>query len=340
MPGIGVVLNPRSRQNRRDPAAATRLAKTLGDHGVVRTAQTRDELARIAEDFRKLKIDVLGISGGDGTNNVTLTGFLEVYSDEPLPPIAFLRGGTMNTVANAIGVPKGRPDGLLASLIARYNERMTNPLRVVERNVMRVGDRYGFIIGTGVIHSYMSVYYQHPEPNPLHAAKTLFDACKCVMLHRPTPVVQRWEGRVELPNATSFPDRDYLCIAAGTVDQIGLGFRPFYRADHVPGHFHILGIHTTPIGFVKKLKDVWRARPMGADHTYECVADHAILHGKDGVVRYVLDGDIHEHRGPLELRAGPRVKLVVEHKLGFRPLGARPLALSPASSWSQRSDPS
>ncbi len=325
MPGIGVVLNPRSRQNRRDPEAASRLARTLGDTGVVRTAQTRDELARIAEDFRKLKIDVLGISGGDGTNHVTLTGFLEVYSDEPLPPVAFLRGGTMNNVANAIGVPKGRPDGLLASLIARYNERMITPLRIVERNVMRIGDRYGFIMGTGVIHGYMAEYYRHPEPNPIHAAKTLFKACRSVVLNQPTPVTQRWEGRVELPSATNFPERDYLCIAAGTVDQIGLGFRPFYRADHVPGCFHILGIHTTPLGFVKKLPDVWRARPLGDEHTYECITNHAILHARSGTVRYILDGDIHDHKGPLEMHAGPRIKLVVEHKLGFRPIGGRPL---------------
>lgn len=331
MPGIGVVLNPRSRQNRRDPEAVSRLARTLGDCGVVRTAQTRDELAQIAEDFRKLKIDVLGISGGDGTNHVTLTGFLEVYSDEPLPPIAFLRGGTMNTVANAIGVPKGRPDGLLASLIARYNERMIEPLRIVERNVMRIGDRYGFIMGTGVIHGYMAEYYRHPEPNPVHAAKTLFDACRSVILNRPTPVTQRWDGRVELPGSKDFPERDYLCIAAATVDQIGLGFRPFYRADHAPGCFHILGIHTTPLGFVKKMGDVWRGKPMGEDHTYECVTDRAILHATSGSVRYVLDGDIHEHRGPLEMRTGPRVKLVVEHKLGFRPKGGRLLLFPPGT---------
>src|SRR5690349_1305212 len=102
MSGIGVVLNPRSRLNQRDPQAALRLSRTLGDHGVVRTANSRDDLARIAEDFRKLEIDVLGISGGDGTNHVTITGFLEVYADEPLPPIAFLRGRTMNTVPTPV----------------------------------------------------------------------------------------------------------------------------------------------------------------------------------------------------------------------------------------------
>ena len=85
MGGIGVILNPRSKRNLGDPRAATRLARALGDHGVVRTVRTRDDLPRIAEDFRRQKIDVLGISGGDGTNYVTITGFLDVYDTEPLP---------------------------------------------------------------------------------------------------------------------------------------------------------------------------------------------------------------------------------------------------------------
>jgi hypothetical protein len=71
MPGIGVIVNPKARQNKRDPRAASRLSRALGDHGVVRTASSHEELARIAEDFRKLDIDVLGISGGDGTNGVS-----------------------------------------------------------------------------------------------------------------------------------------------------------------------------------------------------------------------------------------------------------------------------
>lgn len=329
MGGIGVILNPRSRQNRRDPGAASRLARTLGDHGVVRTAQTREDLARIAEDFRKLSIDVLGISGGDGTNHITLTGFLEVYSDEPLPPIAFLRGGTMNTVANAVGVPRGRPDGLLSALIARYAERRTAPLRVVERNVMRIGDHYGFIFGTGAIHGYMSEYYRDGEPNPVHAARVLAEASKNVLLGRRTPVAERWQGRVTLGNGLDMPERDYLCIAAGTVDQIGLGFRPFYRTDHVPGRFHILGIHTSALGFVKKLPDIWQARPMGEEHTYDHLAEQAFIEAKDGVVRYVLDGDLHEHRGALPITCGPRVQIVVEHKDGIRPSGTRPFNFKP-----------
>jgi len=320
MGGIGVVVNPRSRQNLRDPRAATRLARTLGDHGVVRTAGSRDELARIAEDFRRQKIDVLGISGGDGTNYVTITGFLEVWEDEPLPPLAFLRGGTFNTVANAVGVPRGKQDGLLARVIRSYANRA--PLQSVERHVMRIGKHYGFIFGTGAIYGFISDYNRAEVRDALWAAKVLGRASVAVMAGRPTPVAQRWEGKVTLDDGDTFPDRDYLAIGAGTVDQIGLGFRPFFRCDHAPGIFHILGIHTSALGFVKKLPEIWKARPMGADHTYDRITRRAVIEARGGVVRYVCDGDVIDHEGPLTIETGPRVKILVESRPGIRPMEA------------------
>lgn len=319
MGGIGVILNPRSKQNLKDPHAALRLARTLGDHGVVRTARSRDDLARIAEDFRRLQIDILGISGGDGTNYVTITGFLEVYADEPLPPLAFLRGGTFNTVANAVGVPRGAPDGLLARLIERYADRSRRPLRWVERHVLRIGDHYGFIFGTGAIYGFISDYNRTPVRGSFHAGKVLLRASANVLLGKPTPVSERWEGRVTLDDGTVFPDRDYLAIGAGTVDQIGLGFRPFYRANDAANGFHILGIHTSALGFVGKLPDVWQARAMGDGHTYDRLAQRAVIEAREGVVRYCCDGDVHDHPGPLAVELGPRVRILVEHRAGVRP---------------------
>jgi hypothetical protein len=34
----------------------------------------------------------------------------------------------------------------------------------------------------------------------------------------------------------------------------------------------------------------------------------------------VLDQDAHEHKGPLVIECGPRVRILVEHKSGLRPL--------------------
>jgi hypothetical protein len=321
MGGIGIIVNPRSRRNQNDPRAALRLARTLGDHGVVRAARNKDELCQIAEDFRKLKIDVLGISGGDGTNYVTITGFLEVYADEPLPPIAFLRGGTMNNVANAVGVPHGRPDGLLAALIKRYAARDGEPLRCVERSLMSMGSHYGFLFGTGALYGYLSEYNKASERNALWAARVLARASASVLVGGEfmRRVALRWEGQVTFDDGTSFPNRDYFGIAAGTVDQIGLGFRPFYRHDERPGHFHMLGIHTSAFGFVRRMPAIWQAQPMGEEYTFDKVVDNAIIEERGGVVHYICDGDLHEHKGPLPLRIGPAVKIIVELKPGLRP---------------------
>lgn len=340
MAGIGVIFNPRSGRNLRDPRAAGRLARTLGDHGVIREAGSIDELYRVAADFQKLDIDVLGISGGDGTNGTTITGFLDVYQGNALPQIAFLRGGTMNTVANSVGVRRGPPEGLLDRLCRAYVERAALPLANVERHVMCLrgegaraptrgkrddGDpvsmlapplatKYGFNFGTGVVCGFLSEYYAYGQPpNPVVAAKTLLRGVGSAavggeMIKR---MAEPFRGSVETDDGTVWPERDYLAVAGGTVDQIGLNFRPFYRYAERPNTFHILGIHTSPMGFVSQLPRIWRAAPMQAGHTYEAVTTSAIIRSPRSPLRYMIDGDLHECGGPLHVSVGPRVRIVV-----------------------------
>ncbi len=315
MSGIGVVLNPKSGKNLRDPGAANRLARALGDRGIVRLAHSIDELYRIAEDFQRLEIDVLGISGGDGTNHVTLTGFIDVYKSATLPQVAFLRGGTMNTVANSIGIPRGKPEGLLDRLMRAYAERAVRPLANVERNVLRLGSTYGFLFGTGAVYGFLAEYYRAGggRSSPLVAARTLMNGVGSALVGG--EVVSRiaapFVGSVELDDGTKWEERPYFAVAGGTIDQIGLNFKPFYRWAERPGAFHLLGIHTSAMGFVADLPRIWRAHPMRDGKTYEAIVTRAVIHSKDGVMRYMCDGDLHESKGPLEVTIGPRVRIVM-----------------------------
>jgi len=314
MSGIGVVLNPKSGKNLRDPGAARRLARTLGDHGVLREAHSIDELYRIAEDFQRLEIDVLGISGGDGTNHVTLTGFIDVYKGQALPQVAFLRGGTMNTVANSVGVRRGKPEGLLDRLLAAYAERSGRPLTNVERHVMRIGHTYGFLFGTGAVYGFLAEYYRGGtgKPSTVVAARTLLRGVGSAIVGG--EVVSRiaapFVGSVELEDGTAWAEREYFAVAGGTIDQIGLNFKPFYRWGERPGTFHLLGIHTTAMGFIADLPRIWRAAPMRDGKTYEATVARATIRSKDGVMRYMVDGDLHETVGPLEVAIGPRVQII------------------------------
>jgi diacylglycerol kinase family enzyme len=319
VPGIGVVLNPRSRRNLRDPRAADRLARRLGDVGVVRQANSIDELYRIAEDFRRHDIDVLAISGGDGTNHVTLTGFLDVYAGHTMPQVALLRGGTMNTVANSVGVRHGRPEGLLGRLIRDYAQQLSMPLENVERHVMRISPtdgaraHYGFLFGTGVVHGFLAEYYSGGDPTPLVAAKVLARGIGSAMIGGQTirRMAKPFRGSVKLGDGTSWEERDYLAVAAGTIAHIGLNFKPFHRYDELPGRFHLLGIHTTPWSFVKDMPRIHRGEPMRPGKTFDAISKRAMVRSADGHMRYMIDGDLHEARGDIELAIGPKVKLVV-----------------------------
>jgi diacylglycerol kinase (ATP) len=341
MPGIGVIYNPRSGQNLRDPSAVKRLSVALGDHGVLREAGSIDELYRVAEDFRSLKIDVLGISGGDGTNGVTITGFLDVYESAALPQIAFLRGGTMNTAANSVGVRRGRPKDLLDRLVHAYVERASIPLQDVERHVLKLrgeiapsrsarssadaapasvtapplAEKYGFVFGTGVVCGYLAEYYAlgKGKPNPVVAAKTLLRGIGSAMVggEMVRRMAEPFRGTVELDDGTMWEERDYLSVAGGTIDQIGLNFRPFHRYGEQPGRFHVLGIHTSPMGFVTQLPRIWRAAPMQPGHTFEATTTSVTIRSPKSPIRYMVDGDLHECDGPLHVSIGPRVRIVV-----------------------------
>jgi diacylglycerol kinase (ATP) len=321
VPGIGVVLNPKSGRNLRDPGAASRLARTLGHHGILREAGSIDELYRIAADFREADIDVLAISGGDGTNHVTLTGFLDVYGGATMPQVALLRGGTMNTVANSVGMGRGKPEGLLGRLVRDYAQRGALELENVERHVMRIGPRsggkpvYGFLFGTGVVHGFLAEYYRAGagEPSPLVALKTLARGIGSAVTRGETirRMARPFRGSVLLEDGTGWGEREFLAVAAGTISQIGLQFKPFCRCLDRPACFHLLGIHASSLSFIRELPRIHRAEPMRAGKALEAVTSRATVRSADGCVKYMIDGDLHESPGELEVAIGPRVRLVI-----------------------------
>jgi diacylglycerol kinase (ATP) len=335
MAGIGVVLNPKSRRNLQNPQLASRLSRQLGDRGVVRAARSIEELCRIAEDFRTLDIDLLAIAGGDGTNHVTLTGFLSVYGDKPIPPVALLRGGTMNTVANSVGMARQSSERLLARLIAGWTstrlgegpqttslERQgpqTTNLERAERNVLRVtpqasGDiHYGFLFGTGVVHGFLAEYYRGGNPTPLVAVTTLARGIASAFVAGETirRIAEPFHGSVLLEDGTLWGDQNYLAVAAGTIAHIGLEFKPFHRFGERAGAFHALGIYASPSAFVRELPRVWRGLPMRPGFAREALSSRMVVKSAGGALRYMVDGDLHEAQNELCVSMGPRIRLVV-----------------------------
>jgi len=310
MPGIGLITNPRARTNARDPSRMQQLAYLLGSHGTTEATASLDDLRKVAEQFCRSGIEVLCINGGDGTIGRTLTAFIHTYTaaGAPLPLIAILRGGTMNTVANSIGI-RGTSGDILFDLIDRFHTQQ--PLTYYEREVLKVGDDYGFIFGNGLIHNYLEAYYATGNPCPRVAAQVLFRGIGSAMVggYFAESLTRRFRARV-IADGEEWAVQEFITVAAAVVEQIGLGFRPFYRTNSIPGTFACLGVHTSALGFVFELPRIRLGLPMRRDKVVDTVAREVVFESEEPL-KYSLDGDTYTAEGRLTITLGPKLRFLV-----------------------------
>jgi len=101
-PQIGVPINPVSHRNRKDLPRLSRIASEL--HAIERRAIIPEEVALALAHFARNNVNLIVISGGDGTVQAVLTALFGEQPFETLPLLAILRGGTTDMTADDIGV--------------------------------------------------------------------------------------------------------------------------------------------------------------------------------------------------------------------------------------------
>jgi diacylglycerol kinase (ATP) len=311
MGGIGIVHNPRSRRNLRAPGTAQRLRALLGADGELVEASTLAELAIAVERFRARRVEVLGVSGGDGTGHVVLTAFARAYGEDPLPAVALLRGGAMNTVADAHQL-RGTPESILRALLER--RRAGRPWRTVERDLLAVEAdgapvQFGFLFGTGAVTTFLDAYYGTGHAAPATAAALLVRAVGSALVggRFATDLTVREPLRVTV-DGDDWPDGPYLAVLAGAIPEIGFGFTPFSRCDEQPGFFHAVGVTGSALQVAARLPQIWAGRPWRRTLAVDAVARDLRL---DGPTRFTIDGDLDQAERTTRVRTGPSVRLVL-----------------------------
>jgi diacylglycerol kinase family enzyme len=225
-----------------------------------------------------------------------------------LPKVAILPGGTLNTIAAGIGL-RGKPQDVLYEVIERYHQG--DELRYVERNLLRIGDKFGFIFGNGLIANFLEAYYATGKPSPAMGAKLVGRAVFGALFRTRfvKQLFRRWVGQVTV-DGEAWARKDFAAVAAASVTEIGLGFKPFYRTLEKPDHFAVLGIHCTPLALALELRRVHRGQAIRRDRTISQVAREVRLQAEEPF-SYTIDGDLYGGARDLVLATGPRVKLVL-----------------------------
>jgi len=300
-----IIVNRHAGAMRRDPKLADRMREVCGRHASLYLTDDTDALRTVAEAAAAREARLVGVVGGDGTASATLTALERAYAGRPLPAIAMLRGGTMNTVATSLGITSREP----AALLRRAIEASQDPARIRRaqpRPVMRIGDRLGFLFGTGVWYGYIAESYAGGQPTRLTNATVLGRALASAAVDGSTFERIRQPATLSIRHAGGdWETRTYLTVAAGTIADAGFGFRPFHRAFSTSDAFQLLAIKGSPLDVLRALPGVWFGRGLDGQTAYNALTSWAELRAEDGPFGYSVDGDVATSDGTLRLELGP-----------------------------------
>ncbi len=307
MPGIGVILNPHSKRYRKSPHKLETMGFIVGEKGDFRATQDLDDVRAVAKRFKDKEIDILALSGGDGTNHRTLTIFIQLYQDQPLPKIALLRGGTLNTIASSCGI-RGTPEKILMNLIYKYHSNES--FRTIPIYPMCINGRYGFIWGCGVIFRFMDAYYTGETVSPPQAAWTLTHSIASALVNGrlARALFRRFDATVTV-NGHRWPYANYSAIYAGSVAQLGLNFRVFYLAGR-PDVFHGIGFSLPPRNVLRYVPKMFFGKPSGCPDLLEEACQEMQVKLEEPL-SYTIDGDMYEPVDSFRITPGPALEVVV-----------------------------
>lgn len=302
---IGVVTNPRAGKNIGHPASINRLKEILGPHGFLREARTFDEMLDIAEECRRERIKALAIHGGDGTLHHALSAFIPAYSGTDLPPVALLRGGTMNTIARCLGF-KGLSETILKRLVGTVERKEL--FDVVRANTLKVNDRYGFIFGLGFPVNLLKAYYTGGGRGRSKTIRVLLEILFSMIQKGAAynGFFHPFEAKIWV-QGERLPGRSYTAFLGATVKEVGLGFKPTRRAAQREGFFQCLCMGPQRIG-LNALRLL-----LGMDLTGEKPMDRLASRSVIMLERpsdMQIDGEIFKDQEEIRLSAGPTIRFM------------------------------
>lgn len=302
---IAVIVNPRSRANRRDPRIATEFQAIVGDRGRVFAPKSLEELDAMAAEIRQAAPTVIAVHGGDGTLHKTVTALDRVFGAEPIPPVAILCGGTMNVVATSLGI-RERPAVFLQAIVDAARDGQS--LETIRRRSMRIGRDVGFLFGSGLPANFLTEYYAPGEYGPARAAWLLIRAFFSAVWQGPfiRKLFKRFEGSVRV-DGTLLEQNAFVGLMAGTVREVGLGFKLVHRADDDPERFGVLAMHSAILSLTLDIWAVQRGRGIAPSRAFSAVASEMNVQSKNGAMAYTIDGDLYKTHEPVAISLGPPI---------------------------------
>ncbi len=312
MPGIGVISNRNARLNRLNPELKDQLAFIIGSDGEVASTGSLGDVSDVVRFFKDVDIDILAISGGDGTAHRTLDIVLQVYGSENngnnIPPILLLPTGTQNMVPRSFGID-GNGTSTLMLAMARYRHNV--PMQCIKRNTLMVNGHAGFLFAMGSGVRFLQSYYDNGETTPLGAAKLFSRLVADAMTGgKYSKAILKPIKMQRLDHGTWQDFSGIHTFFASFVERLPIHFILFPRAGEQKDHFVLLGTNEKPHKIAPHIPFVLAGKITGPDVIKRSLENHLHLRFEEPE-KYTLDGDIYGPVEELQISPGPELQFVV-----------------------------
>lgn len=290
---IGIIINPRSHGNRNGWAQLDALLAR--NPKVARAAPANPaDLVRTLKDFAAATVDLLVISGGDGTLRDVLSALPEAYPGA-MPDVALLSAGNTNLVARALGSPRNGHrllERLLKAAETGGLRRRTYPF--LEVSWVGQPDRQpirGFFLGAAAFVESKRVADTDMRRYGLHQGLAVFLTTALTALRTLSGSGEKTGGPMQVSVDGGPPcEANRFLLLATTLDRLMLGIWPFWGGGG--GHIRLLDVRSPParLGAALLAVALRRPRPWMASNGYRSGRAHQLRIQSDQP--FVLDGEV------------------------------------------------
>jgi len=297
-----LIHNPRSRLNRR-------LAVHLPS-GLLSASPTNEaELLASLSEYANREVDLLLVSGGDGTLRDVVSALPRAYGQVPLPAIALLAAGNANLVAADVGACASQRDALSRLTTAAAQGRWRRDVVRHPIAVQRRGEHplLGFFMGVGALNRATQYNHDHVSAGgSLSVAITI-----AASMWRAVRGVGDWaEGdwlSLGIDGAAPRDGRRFLFLAS-SLQSLMLGLWPFWGSS---GPIRYLDVDAYPERLGRSLLPLIRGRPTTAmlESSYHSSGASEIRLKTPGPI--IVDGEPYSAAdGEFLLSPGPALRFV------------------------------
>lgn len=282
-----LIANPAAGKLRRSGGQLRRLSQMVQGRCQCFVSSGLDELEGISREIRALRASSVVIAGGDGTIMRCLSSLGRAYASDPLPPVMLMPLGTVNTTARRFGV-LGDPWWLLDHHLADNGRLLRQPTLTVEVDSV---PHIAATIGAGLVSHFFDEY----ESSPSRGIGTALRIFSKAFLGSLTGHSYARRILAAVPGRLIVKDHPndltaFTLVISSVFQNVGLGLRPTYRANVLPGSIHLVA---TDLDARRLGPQAWRVllgKPLRALHLVDRVVEAFELRF-ESPTRIVLDGD-------------------------------------------------